>query len=423
MKTTIYYKFKATIAFCLGVIMLVSACKDENEMKGFFALEGAPAKMDIPADGSSETYKVKATGHWKVEPLRKEHWLKIEPMEGNGDDTFTVTVDKNTEEEARTLALLFTVDGQLQNSVLKIEQAAAKNEDEEKDPYVKIDGILERLELPESGIAGDYTIRATGKWKIALEEDADWVTLTPREGTGDTPIKLTIDKNTDLERTVNLLFFLDDVKQANPVTIYQKGIKLQVPGDVVLKEDFNWLNYGSTVFNVTDGETRISSWSAAEQEKGWTSTINPTEGGGNYASIYARQGFVKLGRTNYGGDLISPELSNVQGTKNLSVSFKAAVYMTGRGAVDHNVLKVGVTGPGTVNVEEFAITLKPDYAADPTCVELWKKPEATKEFVITGATKDTKIWFLGGNFDLSKVSGWPKTTNRIFIDDVVITVR
>ncbi|SPZ84942.1 Uncharacterised protein [Sphingobacterium multivorum] len=49
--------------------------------------------------------------------------------------------------------------------------------------------------------------------------------------------------------------------------------------------------------------------------KGWTSTINTTEGGGNYASIYARPGFIKLGRTNYGGDLISPKLANVQRTK------------------------------------------------------------------------------------------------------------
>src|SRR5690606_27899948 len=149
------------------------------------------------------------------------------------------------------------------------------------------------------------------------------LTISPMEGTGDTPITLSVAKNVDVERTANLLFFLNEVQQSNSIAVYQKGVKLQVEGDVVLREDFSWLTYGNEVFNVTTGETRIGSWNAAELAKGWTSTVNTTEGGGSYASIYARPGFIKLGRTNYGGDLVSPKLSNVQRTKNLVVTFKA----------------------------------------------------------------------------------------------------
>ncbi|HBW79291.1 MAG TPA: hypothetical protein DEF78_02035, partial [Sphingobacterium sp.] len=88
-------------------------------------------------------------------------------------------------------------------------------------------------------------------------DESDWVKVSPMEGEGDTPITITVNKNTDIERTANLLLCLDDVQQASPLTVYQKGQKLQVEGDVVLQEDFNWLTYGSEIFNATSGETRI----------------------------------------------------------------------------------------------------------------------------------------------------------------------
>jgi hypothetical protein len=422
MNTINYYKLdtlpKSTVVFCLSLIMILTSCKDDLAVDGAFALKDNPSKLTAAADGLSETYTVQATGKWKVEPLRKENWLKIDPMEGNGNGTFTVTVHKNTDPEARELTLFFTLDGKLQNNVLKVEQAGTTDQGQVKDPYLKIDGISNRLEVLEEGSNGQYILRSTGKWKVAVEDESDWVKVSPMEGEGDTPITITVNKNTDIERTANLLLFLDDVQQASPLTVYQKGQKLQVEGDVVLQEDFNWLTYGSEIFNATSGETRIALWSTEELAKGWTSTINTTEGGGNYASIYARPGFIKLGRTNYGGDLISPKLANVQRTKNLLVTFKAVRYATG----DHYLLNVGVKGPGTVSVSQFNVmnVATPNSNLE-SCRAAWQAPEATYSFVVTGATAETQIWLLGGAFD-QRAGNWPATVNRIFVDDIVVTV-
>lgn len=422
MNTINYYKLdtlpKSIAVFCLSLIMILTSCKDDLAVDGVFALQDNPSKLAAAANGVSETYTVQATGKWKVEPLRKENWLKIDPMEGNGNGTFTVTVYKNTDPEARELTLFFTLDGKLQNNVLKVEQAGTTDQGQVKDPYLKIDGISNRLEVLEEGSNGQYILRSTGKWKVAVEDESDWVKVSPMEGEGDTPITITVDKNTDIERTANLLLFLDEVQQASPLTVYQKGVKLQVEGDVVLKEDFNWLTYGSEIFNATSGETRIALWSTEELAKGWTSTINTTEGGGNYASIYARPGFIKLGRTNYGGDLISPKLANVQRTKNLLVTFKAVRYATG----DHYLLNVGVKGPGTVSVNQFNVmnVATPNSNLE-SCRAAWQAPEATYSFVVTGATAETQIWLLGGAFD-QRAGNWPATVNRIFVDDIVVTV-
>ncbi|MGJ1367123.1 BACON domain-containing protein [Sphingobacterium spiritivorum] len=422
MKTNNYYSLKALpkaiMAFCLSLTILFSSCKDENEINNFLTLKDNPSKMEAAANGSSATFTVQSGGNWKVQPLRKEHWFKIDPAEGSGDGTFTVTVTKNKDQEVRTMTLFFTVNGQLQSNVLKIEQAAATTGEQQKDPYLKIDGISEKLDVPEAGLTGNYILRSTGKWKIAPAEGADWLEISPAEGSGDTPVTIRVNKNTDIERTANLLLFLDDVQQATPLTVYQKGVKLQVEGDVVLNENFNWLTYGSEIFSVTTGETRIGSWTSAEVAKGWTSTVNTTEGGGSYASIYARPGFIKLGRTNYGGDLISPKLANVQRTKNLLVTFKAVRYASS----DHNVLTAGVKGPGKVSVSEFKINNIPATNSNlESCRASWKATEATYSFVITGATSETQFWLLGGAFD-QRSGNWPSTVNRIFIDDIVVTV-
>lgn len=420
MKTTNYYKIKAkskvAFAFVLSLMMFLSSCKDENEVRSQFALKDNPTKMEVPARGSTETYTVQSSGSWKVEPQRKEKWLKIEPMEGSGDGTFTVTVNKNIAHEVRNIALFFTVDGQLHNNVLKIEQAAATGGEEEEDPYIYLDGKPSKLEYEEAGGVSSYVLRANGKWRLELEDQPDWVTVDPMEGTGDTPLKLTVAKNTDLERATSLLFFLGDVQQSQSVSVYQKGQKLQVSGDIVLKEDFNWLNYGSEIFYTTTGETIIGNWTAEQKAKGWTSS--PSSDGST--SVYARKGFVKLGKTNVAADFISPRLVNVQRTKNLIVKFKAAPYMTAAGTKDPTFLRVEVVGPGTVDVSEFNINNWP--SAVPIDLgyykSVWNDPMTERSFVITGATEETQIRFVASETDLTL-----KKTNRIFIDDVVVTVQ
>src|SRR5690606_4179202 len=137
----------------------------------------------------------------------------------------------------------------------------------------------------------------------------------------------------------------------------------QLPGNIVLLEDFSWLEYGSAITYVTDGETKISSWTADQLAKGWTSTMNPVS---NDQPLYARQGFVKLGKTNYGGDLISPKLSTIEGTQNLKVTFKAAAYISAGGAVDSRELVIEILGAGTPSTTLIMVENIPNDEDDDT---------------------------------------------------------
>src|SRR5690606_18933562 len=125
--------------------------------------------------GQSQTFTVQSTGAWRVEPLRNERWLKVEPVEGNGEGTFTVTVDRNTTLEPRQSVLTFVVDGKIQNNVLRIGQEARDPEDGNGESYVNLDW-MPGLDVPEDGLYERYAIRATGNWKIAIPEGVDWLT-------------------------------------------------------------------------------------------------------------------------------------------------------------------------------------------------------------------------------------------------------
>lgn len=400
-------------ALFLSLLMSFSSCKKAGEGGTHFALKDNPTAMAVAWQGSSQTFTVQSDGVWKVEPLYNERWVKIEPKEGSGEGTFTVTIDRNTTPEPRQSVLTFVVDGKIQNNVLKIEQEARDQDGGNDDAYVNLDG-LPSLEVPEGGLNGRYAIRSTGEWKIEILEGTDWLSIEPMEGRFDTGVSINVDINTTPDsRTAGLVFYLDGEQVPGVFEVKQEGM------EVVLYEDFNWLAYGSAIFYTTSGETRIDNWSAAELARGW-SWHHPSADG--IPSTYARQGFVKLGKTNYGSDILSPKLAEVQGTQNLRVSFKAVPYETAGGARDGTVLKVGVTGPGTVDVSEFTIDNWPNYSLDPNCTEIWKAPETTRSFTISGATAETQIWFLGGDYDLRPESGAPINKNRIFLDDILVTV-
>ena len=423
MKTNYYANFrKASVtllgAFCLGFLVFFSSCEKEND-KGttHFELKDNPTSLTASFQGTSQTFTVQSAGAWKVEPLRNEKWVKIEPQEGNGAGTFTVTVDRNSTLEARQSVLTFVVDGRLHNNVLRVEQEARTAGGGDNTPYLNLDG-KSSLEISEEGIFGRYAVRSTGDWRIEIVEGADWLNVEPKEGRYDTGVNVSASVNASpTARTARLAFYLDDVLVPGTFEVNQEGM------EVILFEDFNWLNYGSPIFYTTGGETRIDSWSAAEKEKGW-GWYKPSAD--NIPSTYARVGFVKLGKTNYGSDILSPKLSAVQGTKNLVVSFKAVPYMTAAGNGDGGtLLQVGVVGPGTVSQSSFNINNWPDYAADPNCTEIWKLPQTTRTFTITGATAETQIWFLGGYYDLrdSPFGATRGNLSRIFLDDILVAVK
>ena len=220
---------------------------------------------------------------------------------------------------------------------------------------------------------------------------------------------------------------------------------LQLP---LLYEDFEWVpsTGGSVVGWDTSGESgnRIDKQKAAYDEHGWESR--------SVTGVYGRPGFVKLGRTSFGGDLLSPALSALDDmVATVRVEFQAVGYANASGGRDAGNLYVGVVGEGAVTAVECKgtseivdgvaylndlgaavklnrvahITLPDDgyFLKDASvddvrnCTETWNKDVTRYAVTITGVNKASRLTFIGGALGSALGSD---VKNRIFLDNIKV---
>ncbi len=397
--------------FLLSVFLL-SSCKEEPVQEDpFFTIEGSPTGLTLTKAAKNTTYVVRSNRPWQIVKKEEAGWVKAFPDKGDADGIFKIMVSANETFYVRTVNLAFVVDGVEQPVLFRVEQAA-------NEPYITLPAPVT---IPAAGGPFSVDVASNVIWSYSLSDDS-WLSV---ESVTAQKINLVAEENTSIDpREVTLTLTSTEFP-----TLIETVVLTQSPGTVVLEENFSWLAYGNAVFYTTTGETRIDAWTQDQKDKGWTSTINTVEGSVPAGSeptalLYARQGFVKVGKTSYGGDLISPALSKITGTQNIRVTFKAIPYMTAAGTKDDNLLKVSVIGPGTVSQDQFIIDNWPVYPAENVtdyCIGMWSAPEATRTFTITGATSETRIKFLGNDYDL-RPTVVTNNKNRIFLDDIKVEI-
>ena len=220
---------------------------------------------------------------------------------------------------------------------------------------------------------------------------------------------------------------------------------IQLP---IFFDDFSWVpSDGCSVIGWdTSGESnnRIDKQKATYDAHGWSSRSE--------TGVYGRPGFVKLGRTSFGGDFVSPNFENL-GNKvaTVRVEFQAVGYATEAGNHDMGRLYVGVIGDGTVmnasgaGVEgtigsiayvdasgspiamgTMANILIPEngyfskvdgMTNEEACMQLWDNDVTRYVVNIKNVTKDSRLVFIAGAFGdkLGK-----NNKNRIFLDNIKV---
>ncbi|MBT1689318.1 BACON domain-containing protein [Dawidia soli] len=410
MKSTIHFRsgyFAAIVLAMVAVLplLLVSCSDDEEEFSGdpYFSIDDAPTGLTAGVEGSTVSYVVRSNRPWQIVAQEENSWVRAFPAEGSEDGTFKLIVGENETFDARTMNFSFIVAGEEQPVLFRVEQAANV-------PYINLPGAQTGAEVLAAG--GDITIDvdANVAWTYTLEDDATWLTQLELSAT---KIRLRAEKNSGTDRSTTVT-----VRSATHPELDKTIVITQLPGNIILREDFSWLAYGSEKPYNTTGETRFDTWTQDQLNHGWFST--PVAASSNQPLLYARQGFVKLGKTGFGGDLISPRL-NIEGTVDIRVTFKAAAYISAGGAIDDRILKIYALGAGTPSTSQLSIDNVPNSEAQDNAGvvnNIWAA-ERAYSFTVTGATADTQIKFLGGDYNLTGVG---QGKNRIFIDDINIEI-
>jgi hypothetical protein len=298
---------------------------------------------------------------------------------------------------------------------------------------------------PVSKTGGSITVTVDTNiddWDFNIENSPEWLDVLRTDNT----LALTVSANPLKERNATLNFTSAAYPDMNKQTqLTQLGIT------VIFEDDFSFLSgsLSDDIFTSTS-EKRFDDWvTAYGTTNGWTSTPAPDASTNPNPWVYSRNGYVKFSKTSYNGDLISPKLSEISGTQDVVVSFKACGYTsagsaTSAGTLDPikytngasgghadvpNELNIEIIGAGTASQTQFILDNYPD---DNRRVHgdgwLWQMdPGATRTFIITGATADTQIRFIAGKkVGISTDDG---TTNGTYytyrhgLDDVLVYLK
>lgn len=403
-------------ALTLICLLGFSGCKDNDDSVGdpYLTFENIEGTINVSKAGITQAKRkavtVRSNSAWKValENPDDASWLHFFIDEGEDDGLIYYWVDKNTTFDQREGKITLSDNGKVLNSLDIVQEADVPN-------ITVKDGSNGFTIAPEGSVL-KVAVDANISWKASLTPEVSWARIT---NVTEDSIFVTIDKNEEDERTVNLSL----VGEGEHSGVSTTALITQKDESLIFNDNLSWLQEGEEKPTYETPEIRIDLWNDAEKAAGWSSLSTWAYGGRSY---------IKLGKTNYNGDIISPALSKLKKPTNVKVTFQSMGYVSAGGVKDASVVKVGVVGPGEVNGDDvktisikgatyrcvrfvntvFPNSQKNEYGED---YDPWAQPESYHSFTITGATSETRIIFVGGD-------AWNsvKGKNRVFLKSVEV---
>ncbi len=181
-----------------------------------------------------------------------------------------------------------------------------------------------------------------------------------------------------------------------------------------LSEDFQWLKFGNGSPFIENTDVAIDKWSTAQKAYKWTSTIPNDQ---EIAPLYGKNGYVKIGSSLSGADLITPIISGLEKDSTMLLSFNAISFTTINGEPDFNKLTINILNGGEFESGTTTMELQLNYYDHLSSLitsNMWNNSFYTFKInkpKLTPNTTTMQIQFVtGNNLHTSK--------NRIFLDNI-----
>lgn len=440
-----YMKSLLLAALAVVAAMGFTACSDDDKFTGdpYFTLEGLEnmtydfnyEEVDTLAYSEAKKIVVRSNRPWKLVCQSENGWCRVFPTEGEGDGIIRLSTVENKKPDTRDMVYKIYLDGVEQPVPLTIRQTGSE-------PYIK--PSANSITIAREGGATPFSVLTNVPYTYEVRpvkegDDVSWITVTPSETDPNSVMLNCVASNKDRFAVLHIQGTGNYTDLSIDIPVTQLG--------ALFFENFSWMNHSDTSILgwVTDGESnsRFDKWTDEELSHGWTSRNN---------LCYGRPGFLKLGKTGYGGDLVSPKIPEIGSGMDIAVSMQLVGYCTQAGTLDDVQVYVGVLGPGKVtkiiggnggeivngvlycdenkaqivlnDVASFMLTDDNhfNYTIDPDGLLVWENPNTNYTIYVDGATSDTQIVILGGAFDVQlKTIG--KGKNRIFVDNFKVEGR
>lgn len=169
-------------------------------------LEVDKEEFVFASDASTHSLAVTSNMDWTA--VSSEMWCTVSPASGYGDATVVISVSENATSEVRTAVV--TIRSSAFTRTVSVEQ--------------KFGEVLEvGSEALEFGFfSSSETLAVTSNVAWTIESGADWCTVTPASGSGNSEVTVTVKKNAETVARSTILT-LKSESQTKTVTVTQKG--------------------------------------------------------------------------------------------------------------------------------------------------------------------------------------------------------
>lgn len=439
-----YMKSMLLAALAVVAAMGFTACSDDKfDGDPYFQIENLEdmtyefdyQQVDTTNFTAAKKLTVRSNRPWKLVCQTENGWCRAFPLEGDGDGYLRLSTVENKLPDTRDVVYKIYVDGVEQPVPLTIRQTGSE-------PYIKPSANSITIAREGGDVQFSVITNVPYTYEVRPQEegaDVSWLSVVPSDTVPNTVVLKCQAGFKDRSAVLHIQGTGNYTDLAIDVPVTQLG--------ALFFENFSWMNHPNTSIKgwITDGESdsRFDKWNDDELSHGWTSRST---------LCYGRPGFIKLGKTNYGGDIVSPKVPDIGDGMDITVSFQAVGYSSAGGTVDDGQVYVAVLGPGKITKVEggnggeiingvsyctedqipivlngvASIVLDVDNhffpKTDPEGLKVWENPLSHYTIYVDGATRDTQIAILGGAF-YDQLKGVGQSKNRIFIDNFKVEGR
>jgi len=383
------------IRFSLILLLscLVFACEKDSP-----TLEVAQVQLNYTFEEIGGTKFASIKSDREFTAISDQTWCTTEIYSGGRNNNLRISTDKNGNAEIRTAVITVASEGLPAIQITVVQNAAT--------PFISVTEktvVLANIQ--------EFTLEISANTLFTYELPS-WIQPkvgnTPAPGKGIYSFIAETLASGERQGSIIIKAVGMDVL-ISPVTIPVTQTNEILP---LIDEHFDWATSSSTDIFTSTNEVRMDNWPA--EGKVWTSSTPAVY------DIWTRKGYLKFCRGNTGADLVSPMLTDIVGTRDVDVAFKACGYLTTTVKDKYHEFNISVIGGGTPSITHFSIDNYPDSQAHEHGTGwLWQDdPAAAYSFTITGATSTTQIVFLAGP-KLGTLDG----NSRMGLDDIKVVLK
>lgn len=161
--------------------------------------------LSFSSRAGAEKIELKSNVNWEV--VSCPEWLSVTPTSGSGSEEITVSVAQNNSSNSRTGDIIFGVPGLDITFSTTVVQSG-----------ITLTPGATFLQFTDKAGSQPLEITADGEW--TSEVDADWISISPISGKGDTTVSVSVSENTTEESRKGNIIYRFDAKET-VVTVLQ----------------------------------------------------------------------------------------------------------------------------------------------------------------------------------------------------------